>query len=269
VHTTVFKNENHIHSGVQAIFILTIIIYLLHIIIDRFADGLFISILGLSWKGVVSGKIWQFVSYQFLHANFWHLFINLFVLAFLGREVEETIGTFKFILAYLLCGIIGGIGWLLLSYKASHSVCVGASGAIFGIAGLFAGLFPHREIYLLLFFVLPLKMSARIMAIIFGAISLLAVVGGEGGVAHSAHLAGGIGGYFYGASLRRRGVLFNRPFSLIDIWHKWKNRLKEPPAEFEINAVLDKISRNGIASLTLRERRILSRAKQYGIKRQL
>lgn len=249
------KRDN---KGVQVIFIVTIVSYIAQIVIDRFTAGFYTKTMGLSWNGILGLKAWQFVSYQFVHGSIVHLLVNMFMLAVFGREVEDTIGTFRFVMLYLLSRVTGGTGWLLISGMDGYQVCIGASGSLFGIAGAFAAMFPNREIYLLLFFILPLKMTARMMAVTFGLISLVITIIGGGDIAHAAHLAGGVAGYAYGSFLKKRGVLYSRPPRISELFRRWTGLSGEPPLESEVNSVLDKITREGMASLTSSERVPLS-----------
>lgn len=86
----------------------------------------------------------------------------------------------------------------------THNVCVGASAGVFGLVGAFAGLFPRERLMLLLFYVIPVKMQARHLALLLMVVSLFAIIVDNGHVAHVAHIFGGLGGYLYALVLRRR-----------------------------------------------------------------
>jgi membrane associated rhomboid family serine protease len=89
-------------------------------------------------------------SSMFLHAGFWHIAGNMWFLWMFGNRVENTVGHVLFIPLYLLCGIAGaGLHWM----SDPHSVipCVGASGAISGIVGIFFILFPKADFDLCIF----------------------------------------------------------------------------------------------------------------------
>lgn len=75
-----------------------------------------------------------FVSYSFLHAGLTHLIMNMIALAMFGTAILRQVGTWRFLLAYLLCAIGGAFGYLILS--SSPSPMVGASGALFGLLGI-------------------------------------------------------------------------------------------------------------------------------------
>jgi len=269
--------QRPVGRAVRQLLIATIGLFILEVLLDpRSLDphyvGPLAQWLGLSWGDVSRGMIWQPVTYIFLHGGLMHLFVNMLGLLFLGRELEERLGSKRFLKIYLGCGLLGGLGWLLLS-GSDGRVCVGASGAVFGIIGAFAALFPHRQITLLLFFVIPVTTSARTLAIVFGVGSLLMLRIDGGGVAHAAHLAGGIAGYLYGRSISG-DVQYGPPgggkaWSLASLkaWfrrrrYKVISESEEPLAWDEVDAVLDKIRFQGINSLTRREQELLDRASR-------
>jgi hypothetical protein len=133
--------------------------------------------------------------------------------------------------------------------------------------GAFAAIFPLRKLTLLLFFVLPITMTARTMAIVFGLISLFAVMGSDGNIAHAAHLAGGLAGYLYGRNIRldgdgvkcRRGCRVDTRFRRKNIKILPNDSFEEMPSEDEVNALLEKITDRGISSLSQQERDTLKR----------
>lgn len=174
-------------------------------------------------------------------------------------------GTRHFLIMYFLSGVLGGLFYLMLPSRGVP--CVGASGAIFGIIGAFAALYPHRQITLLLFFVFPVTMKAWILAAAFALLQLLFFVSGGGGnIAYSVHLAGIAAGYVYAL------VVF-RPEMIARLRARFRPRPKhlrmmhkEPPVDSaspdDVDAILDKIAAKGISSLTKRERAILDEASK-------
>jgi membrane associated rhomboid family serine protease len=137
---------------------------------------------------------WQLVTYLFMHGGFWHLFLNMFALWMFGMELENIWGSKKFLAYYLMCGIGAGLATILLTplFTAVQLPTIGASGSVYGILVAFGMLFPNREIYL--YFLLPIK--AKYFIIIYMIIELLSV-GSNTGVAHLAHLGGGLIGFVY------------------------------------------------------------------------
>jgi membrane associated rhomboid family serine protease len=141
-------------------------------------------------------RVWQFFTYMFLHANFFHILMNMFMLWMLGIELEQLWGTKKFLIYYAACGLGGGVAHLILSsfFGLPSGPLVGASGAIFGVMMAFWFLFPDR--YVLIWGVLPVK--TKILIPILVAFEVYSLSGGSGdNVAHLAHLGGALTGLIY------------------------------------------------------------------------
>lgn len=233
---------------------------------------------GLSPEGAMHGRIWQFGTYMFLHdpMTILHILMNMLGLFFMGPDVERTIGSGRFLLLYLGSGIIGGAGWVLLAMK-SGALCVGASGAVFGVLGAYGALFPRRPVTVLLFFVLPMTMTARFLAAAYGLMSLAMLLNSvDGGIAHAAHLAGGLAGYIYAARLARNPAMdrYGYGYPVGDAADRpgWLRRLRDrlaaarqrrdQPDEGEVDRILEKVAERGLNSLTRRERDTLDRASR-------
>lgn len=137
---------------------------------------------------------WQIVSYSFLHGNFMHLFFNMFALWMFGMQVENTMGTRRFLTYYFVCVVGAGVVQLIAVWvSGSFAPTVGASGAVFGLLLAFGMFFPNQPIYL--YFLFPIK--AKWFVIIFGALELIYGVSNvQPGVANFAHLGGMVFGFF-------------------------------------------------------------------------
>jgi membrane associated rhomboid family serine protease len=81
---------------------------------------------------VANGDWWRLITAAFLHGGLLHIAMNMLVLWFIGAPVEEAIGRWRFLVLYFVSGLAGSAGALLFN---PTEVTVGASGAIFGIAG--------------------------------------------------------------------------------------------------------------------------------------
>ncbi len=138
---------------------------------------------------------WQLVSYMFLHANFTHILFNMFALWMFGIEVENTWGTKKFLIYYLVCGLGGAISHLILSgfLGAEQGPLLGASGAIFGVLVAFGLMFPNRMIYF--YFLIPIKAKWFIGGYI--ALEVWSLWSSSDNVSHLAHLGGAVTGIIY------------------------------------------------------------------------
>ena len=244
---------------------------------DGGAAGL--DLFGLSSAALRQGHLWQFVSYTFLHENVIHFALNMLVVFFLGRDLEVRFGRNLFVALYYLSGALAGLGWLIFSSGGTYSgVCIGASGAAFGLIGALAAAFPKREITLLVFFILPVTMTARMMAIVAAGVSLLLMFVSKSDVAHSAHLSGCAAGYLLAlayvrcaparpsprVSERKRARFRIVPYqdegSDVEFWQ----REPEPEAytDEEVNRILEKIKAKGLRSLSKQERDVLDLASR-------
>ena len=137
----------------------------------------------------------QYVTYQFLHADFKHLLFNMLALFMFGRYVERQIGSLPFLKLYLLGGIFAGICHLLF-VNAYDIPVIGASGAIYGILAAFAVMNPNTKLMVFLGFI-PVIMKARTMVLLYAVLSFFLAVKGGGNVAHLAHLGGILFGFIY------------------------------------------------------------------------
>lgn len=229
-------------------------------------------------------RIWQLITYMFLHADFTHVFFNMFALWMFGVELEQVLGSKKFTLFYFACGIGGGLAHLLFGPTFSHPApTIGASGAVYGVLLAFGVLFPDRLIFL--YFLIPIK--AKYFVAMYILLEIFAV-GSNDLVAHLAHLGGALTGYifllfetrrlpFQGLFRpRRRYGRFNRYEDYDDIEEaKFYDINTGRPiddnfiddgdiiTQEKIDAILDKISKSGYQSLTAEEKRILFEASKH------
>jgi len=140
---------------------------------------------GLVPSGVIPGfRLWQPVTYLFLHGNLWHLLINMLMLWMFGRELELVWGKKRFLDYFFLCGIGAGLITILVKFiplfwghRPSDIPTIGASGAIFGILIANAILFPDRQIWL---FPLPIMIPMRPFVGVMAAIEFFSTLGSGG-----------------------------------------------------------------------------------------
>lgn len=207
---------------------------------------------------------YRFLTYGFVHSNegISHLFFNMFGLFIFGRSVEERLGRNEFLRFYLAAvvigGIVAGLRWVLFPVgEGILPSTVGASGAVMAVTILFAFYFPDAIILLML--VIPVK--AWLLAVIYAALNVFGVIGGNDHVAYDVHLAG-IG---FAAIYHLRGWRLDRFADLSNVFSRRpKLRLHDPEKklakqEAEVDRILDKIQQSGLDSLTSSERRTLER----------
>ena len=166
--------------------------------------GRFLMEYGALWP-VESGYFWpwQLVTYMFMHANFGHIFFNLFALWMFGQSIERLWGTNRFTVYYFITGIGAAILHMIVSGAGAPTI--GASGAVYGILLAFGVMFPERPI-LLIFFPVPIK--AKYFVAIFGALELInGVTSVGGGIAYFAHLGGMLFGFILIRYWKYKGVV--------------------------------------------------------------
>ncbi len=151
------------------------------------------------------------VTSMFLHADFFHIFFNMYALFLLGRDCEVAYGSKKFILLYFLSGILAGILHSAYTYVLSptdaYRPAIGASGAIFGVMASYAVLFPFRRLFVF-FGLIPIAAPAIVVIFGLALIQLLyAIAMPFSSIAYIAHIGGFIAGLIitliYKAGLRR------------------------------------------------------------------
>lgn len=144
---------------------------------------------------MLSGQWWRLITYNFLHSGFLHIGFNMWCLWDLGALAESLYGTWTFGLLYLICGISGG---LMSTWWNPVNLTVGASGAIFGLAGaLIAGFYLGE-------FTIPrpmIQMQLRSIVIFVG---YNVVLGAFSGLTDNAcHFGGIIAGLIVGAAIAK------------------------------------------------------------------
>jgi len=238
---------------------------------------------------------WQLITYMFMHGGFFHILINMLVLWMFGAELENTWGSQRFFTYYMICGVGAGLCNLLIApLFTSVGPTVGASGAIYGILVAFGYLFPDRRIYI--YGLIPVK--AKFLVILYMLIELFAVAGGQdSGIAHMAHLGGGVVGFVYlmimykgtgsglfgnmdlknkftsyttsnkrsydqhinsNGSHSKKEEVYEAKFHDLPVTdYKKEMESQEKIAQDKIDAILDKLSEGGYQSLSEDEKKIL------------
>ena len=210
---------------------------------------------------------WTALTYMFLHGGPMHLFFNMFGLFIFGPRVEERLGSRRFLALYLL----SGLGGALLSLATPAAAIIGASGALFGVMYAFAHFWPDAGI---LIFPFPFPIPARILVFFAAGMSLFLGVRGGGGVAHFAHLGGFVAAWLYmrwadrftGAARFKARTAHTPPKPSTADRRRWEQidrNVMHPLNREELDRILDKISRDGMASLSTTERTFLERFSQH------
>lgn len=206
-------------------------------------------------RALAHGFFWTPVTYMFLHGTWTHLLLNAIGLVVMGSAVEGVLGTRRFWSVFLWSGIVGGVGWGLAQPMTADTPCVGASAGVLGLIGCYAALRPRDRF--LLVFPFPVTITARTLALWLAAANAIDLAFGHGQIAYLAHLVGLVAGAGYGTMLRggTPGVLRR-----IRTW-----RIRPRPEAQTLDAVLEKIHREGLRNLGEAERKILQDAAHRGL----
>lgn len=148
------------------------------------------------------------VTYAFLHADWLHLLSNMLFLFIFGDNVEDALGHVKFIIFYLACAVIAALTYTFV-FPDSMGPLIGASGAVAGVLGAYALLYPHARVFVLarLVWLVPLPLPAMwMLGIWFLTQIFYAFAGSEEPIAWWAHVGGVIAGAILVLPLKRREV---------------------------------------------------------------
>ncbi len=241
----------------------------------------------LSFQQLAAGKIWTPVTYMFLHGSLMHVGGNMLVLYFFGRNILLMLGTRHFLTIYFVGGVVGGLVQVFVGLLIGwENPLIGASAGVAAIVIALTALLPEKKVYLLLFFVIPIRMKMKTLALVFVGLDLalffadlLGVL--SLGIGNLAHLGGALCGWLYikqGLPNHRE----RRPSH--DQSERWMNRfgenrvvdaeVSEPPEKKSswftsaknkpyisksVDEILEKISEHGMQSLTDEEKRTLEK----------
>jgi membrane associated rhomboid family serine protease len=185
--------------------------------------------LALIPKFVVHGRVWQLVTYSFLHFQLLHLVFNALALWMFGAQLESDWGSKRFLEFYFFCTIAAALTTVAVSYAhvpglSPLTTTIGASGGIYGLLVAFGVLYGDSEIMM---FPLPFRIKAKyfVWGIVF--LTLAGAIQESGGVANFAHLGGLLFGYLYLKFLPRKGLAFSASesyFSMRNDYYRWRRR---------------------------------------------
>jgi len=237
----------------------------------------------LAWK-----EYYRLVTSAVLHANWWHLLCNMVSLYLFGPLLETVFGPRLFLLVYF-GSVIGGNMLSLYVHRHHEYRSYGASGGVCGIIFAHILLFPGARIG---DFLLPISIPGWLYAILFIAVSFLAMKdNNRGNIGHDAHLGGAIVGLLVAAALEPKVARANWKMLLIVVGaalllllYLWLNPLflptrslfgkgsrtkvreldpcSHPHEAARIDTLLEKVSKQGIDSLSQEERAFLQGVSQ-------
>jgi membrane associated rhomboid family serine protease len=278
------RDAYHPPRMANTLIIVLLVAFVLQSLLLFYGDIQLTEQLALSVDGIRHGKVWQLLTFQFLHIAPWplHVLFNCLGIYFFGRPVEEVLGSRRFLKLYFLSGTVGGVVQVVTTAvlpRHADIPVVGASAGVCGLLAIFCSMYPMQEITTWLYF-LPIQIRARWLLIFVGGFSLFGTLVPLGATAHGAHLGGILVGIIY---VRYGSTLLN----MVPAWLRlperpFQPRLRSaaPPKKLawellpkerdesdqfissEIDPLLDKISTHGIQSLTERERKLLDAARK-------
>jgi membrane associated rhomboid family serine protease len=150
--------------------------------------------LGLQPAGLLD-RPWTLVTNLFIHANIGHILANMVTLFFFGSFFCRLVGVRNFLITYFVGGMLGNILFILLA-PSSYSIAIGASGAIYALAGALVVMMPSLRVLLFFVFPMPLWVVVLLFFVFWSFIP---------GIAWQGHLGGLVFGLAMGFFLRRRG----------------------------------------------------------------
>ncbi len=170
---------------------------------------------------------YQFFTYQFLHADVWHLFGNLLFLWVFGNSVNSKMGDVPYLLFYLAGGVFAAWGWAAMT--AGAPTLLGASGAIATVTTAYLALFPRARVTVMVwvFFIYFFDLSAMLvigLKIIVWDNIIAPSFGPAGNVAHSAHLAGYLFGFAGALGMLLVRAIPRDQFDILALWRRWRLR---------------------------------------------
>ena len=254
-------------SGRQAMFTL-IIVNVVCFLLAYPGSRLYYQ-LALTVNGELGGMtLLQLFTAGFLHGGFWHLVFNMWGLYLFGSLIAPHLSGTKFVLTYM-SGVLAGNLLFLLFNLQTPSMLVGASGAVCAIMAAAATLEPERRFVMIFMPFMPLKTTT--MVICYTIMDLL-FVGSDDGVAHLAHLGGFLGGYVLMRICFGRNLPWDPLRKLLPV--NRGGRPVPPPfgkraggasgrvSQAELDALLDKLSTEGVNSLSEYELERLRQARR-------
>jgi membrane associated rhomboid family serine protease len=181
------------YRGSRPVAVWAIIGVNLLVFIATVIDHNLILLLGLQPASFLA-QPWTIVTNLFVHSGVWHILANMITLYFFGSFLYQLIGRNRFLLVYFAGGILGNIVYILLA-SSPFSIAIGASGAIFAVAGVLVVMMPRLRVLLYFIVPLPLWVVVLVFFIIFSFLP---------GIAWQAHLGGLVLGLIAGYIFRRR-----------------------------------------------------------------
>lgn len=193
--------------------IINVLFFFATFVLERYGIDL-TKLLGLHFFMASDFKLYQFITYMFMHANISHIFFNMFAVWMFGRVLETVWGPKRFLLFYIVCGIGAGLTQEVIQFihyeielsayttvdignnivismeqYLNYLNTVGASGAVYGVLLAFGMTFPNERLFIIPF---PFPIKAKYLIMGYVVLELVLGLSNNAGdnVAHFAHLGG-------------------------------------------------------------------------------
>jgi rhomboid protease GluP len=182
---------------------------------DLVQPGLYSRVvLDLGWDTALMGDPTQWyraLTAMYVHAGALHILMNMLILVLMGVPFEDRVGTGRWLTIYLATGVIGGAvdqGFALVA--GSGHIGIGASGAIFGIMGAFAYMYPRDEIPMMLGFIFLQRVPVVWAVVFMGVLETIYLLGANDNIGHIVHVASLLAGIAlgvpFGAQMRKQAT---------------------------------------------------------------
>ena len=217
---------NSIPPVTRNLLFINIILFMVQQLVAQRGGDVLADLFGLHFFLAPDFRLWQVVTYMFLHGSWSHVLLNMFSLWMFGRIIEQTMGQRRFLIYYFICGVgaalcqelwqLGqyyieglnrytmvsdGVNTISMSTYLNSWVTIGASGACYGVLLAFGMTFPEERIMLLF---PPIPMKAKYFVVGYALIEVFSAFYSNGNIRHFAHLGGMFFGWLYFPATGRR-----------------------------------------------------------------
>ncbi len=266
------KNELQKHNKLTILLVINISIFLIiNISISLFNTDIIVLNLALPLNlSEFVFKFWTLFTYMFSHKDFGHVFYNMLLLYFSARTFLNFLSEKKLLYVYIMSGLFGGLILLVLSIlfpnTFTHSILFGASAAVLGIVTALALYVPNMPVSIFGLLEMKYKYYALLIFAISTIIDFNINTGGK-----ISHFGGALFGLFFGYMLKNGKdiselTLFTSskksPLKVVHKNNAANNQQQSASSQQTIDALLDKISKNGYENLSKAEKELLFKLSQ-------
>lgn len=261
-YTPQFRFGPALTSVVKSLIIVNVIVFVIQFVFMLFRSTFFIELLAFHPEKIRHFYLHQFLTYAFVHADFFHILFNMLTLWMFGSELENLWGrknfTYFFIIGVLFVSFLS----FLIDNFWKQGMILGASAIVTSVMVIYAMIWPNKEVLFMLFF--PIKIKYVVFLILVP--MMIFYTAGSGG----SHIAANLGGILYGLGYwylnSKYKIDFEKIFDIEDYVRRKKFKMYQEEMESrtkameKVDELLDKISKHGYNSLTEKEKKFLNEA---------